>query len=707
VECDPVVAVPGTQVVYELARAQAATSATLDFFDFPWPELRRNPTELAGFPNPAAAVGCPVSSSDPIIRLLVSAIDPVEYRQYLTSMAAQFLHGFATSAHIVMRFDHPIDASRLPTPQQSLDPATSTVLLVNLDTVAPSRGRLVPTATRVLNNSLYAHPNTLSILPYPGFALMPGRYYAAVVKRSLADATGASLGSHAAFEALKATGDCAPNANYSGAFDLLESELSLPRGEIAMMTVFHGEFPEPHVAQISAVDAMSDPATLANLTVTQSTLDAEGGYYAVSGTFENLNLQQGTPPYLPPISVALDGSVTVTFEPNSTEGALLLGPLPLAPGGTDTAQPRTELLEFRLAIPASLVSDPSALASLPVVIYATGTGGTIDTPFLSGVASALAQRGVATFSTTPVMHGARAHSENIDPTLRSNLQLADLIGGTNYEASLDATVESGDLFFNPLNLMAARGNSSQAAVDYAWQARILSSVTLRVDLGGSAATVGFAPAKIGFFGHSQGAATGPLLGSSSHVSAQVLSAPSGHLITNLLGKTMPADSLDIALMLSYLTCDSPDEPLDVHHPFLNVLQHWFAEVDAVSYAPHLTVEPPLEGKHVFVLAGTEDHYVSPLSHDAVISAARLFEVAPELVPVVGQELLGIMLPGAGYDQAYASLSGNLDGSVTAAFRQYHNATCSDDHFVATCDSQAIADWLRFFETWSAGTPVVP
>jgi hypothetical protein len=305
------------------------------------------------------------------------------------------------------------------------------------------------------------------------------------------------------------------------------------------------------------------------------------------------------------------------------------------------------------------------------------------------------------------MHGARAHSENIDPTLRSSLQLADTIGGTNYEASLVATVESGDLFFNPLNLTAARGNSEQAAVDYAWQARALSAATLQVSLGGTTATIGFDPNKIGFWGHSQGAATGPLLATSAGVSAQVLSAPSGHLITNLLGKTLPADTLNIALMLSYLTCDSPSETLDAHHPFLNVLQHWFEEVDAVNHAPRLTFEALGAGTHVFVLAGTEDHYVSPLAHDAVTSAARLFELAPELAPVVGQELLAFMLPSSGYDQTYDSLSGNLDGSITGAFRQYHNANCSDDHFVSTCDNQAVADWLGFIHTWSTGIPAVP
>ena len=706
--CESATAVAGTQVVYDLEAAWAATSATLDFFDFPWPELRRRPSELAHIPNPAGATGCSIASSDPIIQLLASAIDPVAYRQYVTSMAAQFLSGNANSAHIVMRFDQPIAATRLPSPQASLDAATSPVLLVNVDPETSTRGRIVPIATRVLDSSLYVHPNTLSILPYPGFALEPGRLYAAIVRRSLRDADGASLGSPASFEELKAPGDCAPSADYRQAFDFLETQLSLPRSEIAMLTLFRaGEPREPLEGRIAAIDAVSDPAALADPTVTSATLDAAGDYYLVSGTFENLNLQRGTPPYLPPISIALDGSVTVAFDPASAEGSLLTGSLPTATGGVDPTQPRTGTLEFRLAVPASLASDPNALAHLPVLIYAAGTGGTIDTPFATGLVNPLAQEGVALFSTTPVMHGARAHSENIDPTLRSSLQLADTIGGTNYEASLVATVESGDLFFNPLNLMAARGNSEQAAVDYAWQARFLAASKLHATLGASAATIGFDPNKIGFWGHSQGAATGPLLATSAHVSAQALSAPSGHLITNLLGKTLPADTLNIALMLDYLTCDSPGEILDAHHPFLNVLQHWFEEVDAVNHAPRLTFEAVGAGTHVFVIAGTEDHYVSPAAHDAVTSAARLYQLDPELAPVRGQELLALMLPDAGYGQTYSRLSGNLDGSITGAFKQYHDPNCSDDHFVSTCNNQAATDWYDFVLSWRKGTPTVP
>ncbi len=706
--CEATPAIPGAQVVYDLTSAQAATSATLDFFDFPWPELRRSPSELAHIPNPTAATGCSMASSDPMIQLLASSIDPGAYRQYVTSMAAQFLSGNANSAHVVLRFDQPIDTSRLPTPQASLDIATSTVLLVNVDPQPSTRGRVVPIATRVLDQSLYAHPNTLSILPYPGFALEPGRLYAAIVRRSLRDASGEGLGSPAAFEELKAPGDCAPLADYRDAFDLLETQLRLPRSEIAMLTLFRaGEPREPLEGRMAAIDAVSDPAALADLTVTRTDLDALGDYYLVSGTFETLNLQRGAPPYLPQISVALNGSVSVAFDPASAEGSLLTGPLPTAIGGTDRAQPRTETVEFRLAVPAGLAADPSALAQLPVLIYGAGTGGSIDTPFETGLVNPLTHEGVALFSTTPVMHGARAHSENIDPTLRSSLQLADMIGGTNYEATLVNTVESGDLFFNPLNLVAARGNSEQAAVDYAWQAQVLATSTLRATLGGDTVTIGFDPDKIGFWGHSQGAATGPLLATSSRVSAQALSAPSGHLITNLLGKTLPADTLDISRMLGYLTCDSPSETLDAHHPFLNVLQHWFEEVDTVNHAPRLTFEARGAGTHVFVIAGTEDHYVNPAAHDAMTSAARLFQLSPELTPVLGQELLARMLPDAGYGQIYSSLSGNLDGSITGAFKQYHNPNCSDDHFVSTCDGQATTDWYGYILSWRTGIPAVP
>ncbi len=289
--------------------------------------------------------------------------------------------------------------------------------------------------------------------------------------------------------------------------------------------------------------------------------------------------------------------------------------------------------------------------------------------------------------------------------------LGDLtVTGVTLDASGDFCV--GDLLFNPLQLSAARGNSKQAALDYAWQAKLLAESSLAVTLSGTPVTLDFAPSRLAFFGHSQGAATGPLLATSEAVVAQVLSAPSGHLATNLLGKTEPSDALSISSMLEYLICDAEGVTLDVHHPFLNLLLAWFEDTDAANYAPLFIAEAPEAQKHLFVLAGTEDHYVAPASHDAVTTAARLHQLAPELAAVPGQSLLAELWPDAGYGTSFASLSGNLgegENAVTGAFRQYHGeiAVCADDHFVATCTTMGRSDFGQFFETLAEPPPTVP
>ncbi|HVJ20001.1 MAG TPA: hypothetical protein VM686_31520 [Polyangiaceae bacterium] len=693
--------VPGTRASYDRVVASAASSSSLDFFAFPWPELSRTTDDLAGFPNPATASGCSASVSDPSLAPLVAGIDPVEYRAYLNELAATYLLEGPNNAATYITFDAPIDEASLPIPALTLEASTSPILLVNVDAASPKRGRLIPALSRVFTASRYVPANTLSILPHPGFPLEPGRLYAAVVKRVLGDAAGQLLGSPAGFESLKGTEACAPaETEYTDAFALLESDLGVARDDIAIMTVFRAGNPTAVLDDaITQIDAIASPSSLASPSIDTVSFDAAGGYYLLSGSFDTLIHQFGSPPYLPPITAGFLG-INVTFEATGA-GRFLTEPPPTAAGPGDPSLPRTERIGFRLSIPAS-VTGTGSIASLPFVIFGPGTGGSLDSPFLDGSAQALAGLGVATFATDPVMHDERAHSENIDPNLISTLQAYDASTGGNTVASLLATVESGDLFFNPINLQAAKGNSLQAAVDYAWQTRVLTAANFDVDLGGMQHSISFDPSRRYFLGHSQGAATGPLLAQSQNYSAMVLSAPSGHLPSNLLGKTKPAGSLGIAQMLSYIVCDDPAEPLDVHHPFLNLLMHWFEEADAVNYAPLLITEGT-SPKHVFVTSGTDDQFVPRSAHDAVTTAARLWQVSPELIESPGKALL--------YGATHPSVAGNFDVNgltITGAFRQYHDAACSDDHFVYTCNATAHADWVHFIQSaLGGGWPSVP
>jgi hypothetical protein len=91
----------------------------------------------------------------------------------------------------------------------------------------------------------------------------------------------------------------------------------------------------------------------------------------------------------------------------------------------------------------------------------------------------------------------------------------------------------------------------------------------------------------------------------------------------------------------------------------------------------------------------------------VTTAARLNQLSPGLVDVAGQDLLAVIDPSVGFGKAFPSLSGNArsaDGSAyTGAFRQYSGGSaCSDDHFLYTCDTETIDDWLEFFATLLSG-----
>lgn len=60
--CPDLPGISGTHAIYDLATSQSASADSLDFFDYPWPELARTLPELARFPNPSNAVGCDAGS---------------------------------------------------------------------------------------------------------------------------------------------------------------------------------------------------------------------------------------------------------------------------------------------------------------------------------------------------------------------------------------------------------------------------------------------------------------------------------------------------------------------------------------------------------------------------------------------------------------------------------------------------------------------
>lgn len=694
-------AVEGTAMVYDLGAAAAADPASKSFFDFPWPELGRGNDELVGFPNPADATGCDVDVTGSIASVVVSAIAAEDYRDYVTELVRAHLPAAPNAGAVYFRFDGPLRQESVPEVSSTLTSSTSPVLIVTMDD--DGLAHRVPVSARIYESSRYLEPNTLALMPAVGFPLAPGRRHAAVVLRTFGAADGSLLGSPQPFEALKRPGACdARHAAYAPVFDALE-DIGVPRSDIAAMSVFDTGRPTETLQRVAErVTAYESPAQLAALRVS-AVAGPTDGYYTVSGALEMPLHQRESAPHLPAIETTTGGELLVPLDATDPAGAFIDADLPASASGTDTSAPRTEPVDFQLFVPESSLTG-AVVEGLPLVVYGPGTGGGVSSPAADGIARDLAALGFSVLVTTPVMHGPRAHSENVDANLLQTLTLLDQLAGTAYAQDLITTVESGDLFFNPVNLVAARGNSAQMALEYMWLARVFGTAEVVASIGGETRTLSFDPDGISYFGHSQGAAIGPLLAHSREIGAVALSAPAGHVPTLLLYKSEPSGRLSIDNMLSYVACDDPSEPLGVHHPLLGLIGHWFEDVDAMHHASALTTGA--FAKHTFALLGEQDSYSPPLSNHAMVNAARLQQAAPALVAVPGQALLDVLYPGEGYDAPATNLMQNL-GGVTGAFRQYSAAGCADGHFVYACNVAARQDLSSYFQGVAAGLPVVP
>src|SRR5512143_1934328 len=109
--------------------------------------------------------------------------------------------GFPQMPSAYFHFSAPI-APQDPTVVLPGDKAQS-ILLVDVDETSPERGKLFPIVAGTPAADRYLLEGTLEIAPRIGIVLHQARKYAFVVKRSLGDATGATLGVPDAFTAMQ------------------------------------------------------------------------------------------------------------------------------------------------------------------------------------------------------------------------------------------------------------------------------------------------------------------------------------------------------------------------------------------------------------------------------------------------------------------------------------------------------------------------
>jgi len=318
-------------------------------------------------------------------------------------------------------------------------------------------------------------------------------------------------------------------------------------------------------------------------------------------------------------------------------------------------------LRFSLTVPKA-TSCPMPDDGYPIALYAHGTGGS----YLShrGFAAALADQCIASMGVDQIFHGERPGAPD-DP------------------------MQIGLIFFNFQNLVAARTNGQQSAIDEVQRARLFTETgaVIPAEVSSTGEEIRFDGDKLLFVGHSQGGLNGPLyLAVDDSARGGVLSGSGSVIGIALLEKTEPPPSIPdlVKRVLLGLLPDEQDE-VDLFHPMIGLAQWAVDPMDAVNYA-RLSVQEPLPGltpKSIYMTEGigpdgVGDHYAPPRGTEAQAIAMGLPLQLPSQYPIEQLQWGGpepVQVPPEG-------LSGNLaEGAASGVLAQWAPPEGEDGHFV--------------------------
>lgn len=509
--------------------------------------------------------------------------------QYVQSID-QLLDGFSTVAAGYVRFADPLDPTSLPEDEPaSIDPRSS-VQLVNVD--PQSENYLSRHPISVSFRTAGGHfllPNTLRWMPALGFPLAAATRYAFVTTSSLRGAAG---GPTLANTTLRQVLGLAPADGQAAKLrDALATDLDaiatagLRRHHISQFAVFTTDDPTRELLAVR--DHVHAQVPLPTFKEDSWNHVFADNYVEFKGVYgPNPNYQAGEIPYADPV----DG-----------------GALNFTADGTPEVVDYFDL-RFSLTVPLQSAC-PMPAAGYPIVMYAHGTGGNFQSYIRSGVAHDMAARCVAAMGVDQIFHGTRPGAPN-DTT---SIQI---------------------LFFNFENIIAARSNTRQSAIDEVQRARLFTSgsgfVPAKVSYTDQA--IRFDPSRIVFFGHSQGGLNGPLfLAVDDAARGGVLSGAGAVIAITLLEKTKPTPSVAGLVRTVFLQLGDDDEgELDVYHPALSLAQAIIDPVDPINYAVNL-IKRPREGylpKSIYMTEGIRpdgsgDSYTPPRGTEALALATGL------------------------------------------------------------------------------------
>jgi predicted esterase len=572
------------------------------------------------------------------------------------------LDGFSPIAAGYLSFDRPLDPASLPaTPADALAPDAS-VQLIDIDPSSPEYGaRKLINVTFRAQDGQYVLANTLRFMPTLGFPLRPKTRYALIVTSAARGLDGGQAAPNGELRQVlglePASGARVRFADeVAPALDVVELA-GVARQAIASFTVFTTSDPAAELATFAdALKATVPPPTF-NFREPWQRKSGPNFIEYVASFGPSPNFQQGKIPFA---KIGDGGSF------NYQDGE---------PTVVDTFEPR-----FSLTVPDCAMPEPG----YPIVLNAHGTGGNYRTHITEGSAARLAEKCVASMGVDQIFHGARPGATS-DPT------------------------QTQILFFNFENIEAARTNARQSALDEVQRTRLftVTRATIPASIALAGKEIRFDPARVMFFGHSQGGLNGPLyLAVDGASKGGVLSGSGGTLAIALLEKTQPTPSVAALVRTVLLGLGPDDDELDVFHPAIALAQSIVDTVDPSNYA-RLILREPRPGnlpKSLLVTEGVGpdgvgDSYTPPRAIEAHALALGLPVMAPPVHPIAELEF------GAGMVTiAAAGLRGNLAGGAATGVLAQWVPSGSDGHFVSFDVPAAAAQITGFLRSLADGSP---
>ncbi|MCC6624798.1 MAG: hypothetical protein IT385_26345 [Deltaproteobacteria bacterium] len=479
-----------------------------------------------------------------------------------------------------------------------LDPASleGRVLLVDV-----TRGeRLRATVEWNAAGGGYWPARTLAV--HPDYQVPPraGSRLAAIVTTGVTTADGAPLEAPAIVKNL----DLAAGPEAESLRRLLPAlaDLGLTRDDLIAWTTWPTSDPMAELRALAAWVAREPAPATSGLALVErkTTYDRYQGELTIVEAFS------GTPPYTEPF------------------GAGLIAVLPSGAPAT----PKSVTIPFTLTVPRTSMPD----GGFPLVLYGHGLGED-HTGFLRTAAAPLAARGVAVIGLDPPLQGARNTTTTSDRELVIALSVGNIVGG--------------------------REILRQGVLDALQLARVVAApgFVVPADVAPDGAELRFDAARLGWFGHSEGAQIGALLlPLAPAIGPAVFSEGGGGAAITMLVLKLP--EIDVGAAVSRLLgVDQGVERWALGHPLVTaVIQPLLDPADPLHLARHIFREPLSSGDtpgvahDLVMLEGFLDALTPPVSIEALASAAGLPIAEPVARAIDGldaQQIGSVTLPATG------------------------------------------------------------